>query len=113
MSAFGENAERPTAPASPDVHLDAIADRARGRALRVGALVVLSLVVLLGVLVVTGPLRLLSGRRLSVDFAWAGPVKPGATVRVAGIVVGAVEGVDFLAGHGGRISGRARKAARL
>jgi ABC-type transporter Mla subunit MlaD len=73
--------------------------RDRARALRVGAVVLLAGVVLVALLVVTGPLRVLSGRSVHVDFAYAGPIKPGAAVRCAGVVVGSVEGVDFLGGQ--------------
>jgi ABC-type transporter Mla subunit MlaD len=80
------------------LRIDAVAEHGRRRAFRTGLLVVASLGVLLAVLVVTGPLRILHGHGLRIDFRWAGPVKPGAAVRVAGVVVGTVEGVDFLAG---------------
>lgn len=66
---------------------------------RVGALVLLSLAVLLGILVATGPLALHSGNRLAIDYGYAGPVKPGAAVRVSGVVVGTVETVELLAGQ--------------
>lgn len=66
---------------------------------RVGALVLVSLGVLFGVLVMLGPLTLSSGEPLAIDFGFAGPVKPGAAVRVSGVVVGAVEEVTFLAGQ--------------
>ena len=65
---------------------------------RVGAVVLLSLAVLLGALVATGPLRVFSGQRLAVDYAFIGPVKPGAAVRLSGMVVGSVEDVELLAG---------------
>ncbi len=65
---------------------------------RVGALVIASLGILLGVLVVTGPLRLYRGVPLQVDFGYAGPIKAGAAVRLSGVVVGAVEDVELLAG---------------
>lgn len=66
---------------------------------RVGALVFLSLAVLLAVLLMTGPLPMFSGRRLEVDFGYAGPIKPGAAVRVSGVVVGAVERVEWVGGQ--------------
>ncbi|MFZ9888605.1 MAG: MlaD family protein, partial [Myxococcota bacterium] len=65
---------------------------------RVGLLALAALVVLIGVLVMVGPLRLYDGVPLEVDFAYAGPIKPGAAVRLSGVVVGAVERVELLAG---------------
>lgn len=65
---------------------------------RVGAVVVLALAVLLAALVVTGPLRVLSGQKLALDYGYIGPLKPGAAVRLAGMVVGSVEDVELLAG---------------
>lgn len=65
---------------------------------RVGALVIVSAGVLLGVLVVTGPLRLYRGVPVAVDFGYAGPIKAGAAVRLSGVVVGSVEKVELLAG---------------
>jgi len=66
--------------------------------LRVGAVVSLALVVLLGLLAVTGPLAFFSGKRVRVDFAYAGPIKKGGAIRISGMVVGAVEDVEFLGG---------------
>jgi hypothetical protein len=71
----------------------------RRRAVRVGAAVVVAAVVLGGILIATGPLQVMNGKRVRVDFAFAGPIKPGASVRIAGVVVGVVEGVDFLGGQ--------------
>src|SRR4051794_27116179 len=71
----------------------------RARAFRVGLLVVVSLAILTAILVVTGPLKIVQGDAVDVDFAFAGPIKPGASVRIAGIVVGAVQSVDLLAGQ--------------
>jgi ABC-type transporter Mla subunit MlaD len=70
--------------------------RERRRALVVGALVLVSVLVLLALLLLLGPARMLSGRELAVDFGYAGPIKPGASVRVAGIVVGSVTSVELL-----------------
>jgi ABC-type transporter Mla subunit MlaD len=66
---------------------------------RVGALVVISAGVLLAVLVLAGPLRVFRGSPVAVDFGYAGPIKPGAAVRLSGVVVGAVERVELLAGQ--------------
>ncbi|MDP2343022.1 MAG: MlaD family protein [Deltaproteobacteria bacterium] len=70
----------------------------RKRAVRVGVVVVCSVLVLIAILLATGPIRVLSGPRLDVDFAFCGPIKPGASVRVAGVVVGVVDDVVLLAG---------------
>jgi phospholipid/cholesterol/gamma-HCH transport system substrate-binding protein len=72
--------------------------RARRRAVRIGAASLFSLAVLAGLAFVTGPLHVWSGRTVRVDFTFAGPIKPGASVRVAGVVVGTVQRVDLLAG---------------
>ena len=71
----------------------------RRRALRVGILALLSLVILVAILVVTGPLKIVRGSAINIDFAFVGPIKPGASVRVSGVIVGAIESVDLLAGQ--------------
>jgi len=71
----------------------------QGASLRVGVLVSLSAVVLLATLMLTGPCGVHFGKRVAVDYAFAGPIKRGAAVRVSGQVVGAVEEVEFLAGQ--------------
>ena len=73
--------------------------RDRIRAVRVGVVAVVAVVILVGALLVTGPLRVLSGPRVDVDFAFCGPIKPGASVRLAGVVVGVVDDVVLLAGR--------------
>ena len=70
----------------------------RKRAVRVGVVVVCSVLVLIAVLLATGPIRVLTGPTLDVDFSFCGPIKPGASVRVAGVVVGVVDEVVLLAG---------------
>jgi phospholipid/cholesterol/gamma-HCH transport system substrate-binding protein len=66
---------------------------------RVGAVVLVALAVLLGALVVTGPLAFHRGQRLAIDYAFIGPIKAGAAVRISGVVVGSVEQVELLAGQ--------------
>ena len=73
--------------------------RDRARAVRVGVVLVVAVAVLVGALLVTGPLRIVRGPRVDVDFAFCGPIKPGASVRLAGVVVGVVEDVVLLAGR--------------
>jgi ABC-type transporter Mla subunit MlaD len=71
----------------------------RARAVRVGVVVLVALAIFVAAVVLTGPLRIASGAAVDVDFAFCGPIKPGASVRVAGIVVGVVEDVVLLAGQ--------------
>ena len=66
---------------------------------RVGAVVLIALAVLFGALIVTGPLAFYRGQRLAIDYAFIGPIKAGAAVRISGIVVGSVEEVELLAGQ--------------
>lgn len=66
---------------------------------RVSALLLLSVVVLAGILVVTGPLRVAQGNPLRIDFAFTGPIKPGAAIRISGVVVGVVQEIEFLGGQ--------------
>lgn len=66
---------------------------------RVGALAVISAGILLIILVLAGPLRVFRGVPVAVDFGYAGPIKSGAAVRLSGVVVGAVERVELLAGQ--------------
>ena len=70
-----------------------------GTKLRVGAAVIAAAAILLVTLTLTGPCGLTSGQPLAVDFGFAGPIKKGAAVRVAGVVVGTVDRVEFLAGQ--------------
>lgn len=70
----------------------------RRRAFRVGLVSLIGLGILVALLVLTGPLAVVRGRNVSVDFAFAGPIKPGASVRISGVVVGAVQSVELLAG---------------
>jgi len=72
----------------------------RSLELKVGAFLLASFAVLVVVLVVTGPLATYRGKRVAVDFGYAGPVKPGAAVRLSGVVVGAVERVELIGGRG-------------
>lgn len=71
--------------------------RERRRALTVGALALGALVVFGALVFALGPARVLRGRALAVELGFAGPIKPGASVRIAGIVVGTVTDVELLA----------------
>lgn len=74
-----------------------MADRAR--AVRVGVVLLVAIAIFVGALLLTGPLRIVSGPRVDIDFAFCGPIKPGASVRLAGVIVGVVEDVELLAGR--------------
>jgi phospholipid/cholesterol/gamma-HCH transport system substrate-binding protein len=70
----------------------------RQRVVRVALLLALSLAILGGLVTATGPLAVVGGKTVRADFGFAGPIKPGAAVRIAGVIVGAVRGVELLAG---------------
>lgn len=63
---------------------------------KVGALVLFSLVLLGGFVLVLGDFSLSSGKRFNVVFDNAGGLKPGADVAVAGLNVGKVESLQFI-----------------
>ena len=91
-----------TSPLPPEPLLIAPMQRElsdRARAVRVGVVLLVATAIFVGALALTGPLRVLSGPRIDVDFAFCGPIKPGASVRLAGVVVGVVEDVELLAGR--------------
>ncbi len=81
------------APLPPAPHDD------RRRAVRVGLAFLASVAVLLALLIVTGPLAIVQGSTVRVDFAYCGPIKPGAAVRLSGVVVGVVHDVELLLGQ--------------
>ena len=70
----------------------------RRRAVRVGAIAVVAAFILVGAFLATGPLQVLTGNNVRVDFGFIGPLKPGASVRISGLVVGVVKKVELLAG---------------
>lgn len=100
-SSSSSPASPPTPPAPQPLLLQPLSAEAldRRRAVRVGVIAIVALLLLLGAFAVTGPLRVLSGKRVDVDFAFCGPIKPGASVRLAGVVVGVVDDVVLLAGR--------------
>jgi ABC-type transporter Mla subunit MlaD len=71
----------------------------RRRAVRTGVVALIAMVLFVSAVLLTGPLSVWSGPRLRVDFSFCGPIKPGASVRLAGVVVGVVERVQLLAGQ--------------
>lgn len=88
-------ASEPAPPAAlPPAHAED-----RRRAVRVGLAFLVAVAVLLGLLIVTGPLAIVRGSTVKVDFAYCGPIKPGAAVRLSGVVVGVVQDVELLLGQ--------------
>lgn len=69
------------------------------RIARVAVVTGVSVAILSALIIATGPLNVVGGRTVRVDFSFAGPIKPGASVRIAGVVVGAVRSVDLLFGR--------------
>ncbi len=74
--------------------------------LKVGALVLLSLGVLLGFIALLGGLSLSPGYRVYVDYDFSGNIHSGAPVKISGIRVGKVEDVRFMGGQLDAQSGR-------
>lgn len=67
--------------------------------LKVGALVVVSLGLLVGFVALLGGLSLQPGFRVFVDYDFSGNIHSGAPVKISGIKVGQVEEVRFLGGQ--------------
>src|SRR4051812_38256302 len=78
----------------------------RSLQLKVGALIVTSLVLLAGFIVLLGNFSLRGGYRISVDFDFSGNLQSGAAVKISGIKVGKVEDVQFMGGALDKESGR-------
>jgi len=72
--------------------------RERGLEFKVGLLIVVSSVILLGFIFVLGNFSLRSGFNLYVDFDYIGSLQAGAPIKVSGIKVGKVESVEFIGG---------------
>lgn len=69
------------------------------RLARVAIVLGISVAILSALIIATGPLDVVGGKTVRVDFSFAGPIKTGASVRIAGVVVGAVRSVDLLYGQ--------------
>ncbi len=67
--------------------------------LKVGALVAVSLGLLIGFVALLGGLSLQPGFRVYVDYDFSGNIHSGAPVKVSGIKIGKVEDVRFLGGQ--------------
>lgn len=93
--------ESPQSPRDQPLLLQPLQQEAldRRRAVRVGVVALVAIALLVAAFVVTGPIRVLRGPHINVDFAFCGPIKPGASVRLAGVVVGVVDNVVLLAGN--------------
>lgn len=71
----------------------------RSLELKVGALVIVSLGLLVGFVALLGGLSFQPGFRVYVDYDFSGNIHTGAPVKVSGIKVGKVEEVRFLGGQ--------------
>lgn len=71
----------------------------RSLEVKVGALVVFSLLLLGGFVVLLGNFSLRGGYLINVDFNFSGNIQSGAAVKISGIKVGKVEEVRFLGGQ--------------
>ncbi len=65
---------------------------------KVGALIVISLVLLGGFLALLGNFSLRGGTRIRIDYDFSGNLQSGAPVKISGIKVGKVEEVRYLGG---------------
>jgi phospholipid/cholesterol/gamma-HCH transport system substrate-binding protein len=72
--------------------------RERGLEFRVGLMILVSTVILVGFVFVLGNFSLRSGFNIYVDFDYIGSLQAGAPIKVSGIKVGKVEDVQFLGG---------------
>ncbi|WP_428262210.1 MlaD family protein [Haliangium sp.] len=73
--------------------------RTRGIEYKVGILIVVAAVTLIGFIGVLGNFALGGGYTLYVDFDFSGNIQPGAPVRVSGIKLGRVDDVVFMGGQ--------------
>jgi phospholipid/cholesterol/gamma-HCH transport system substrate-binding protein len=68
----------------------------RAMEVRVGAFVLAALLLLAGFYVVVGNPVFGPGVHLQLEYAFSGPIKPGATIKVSGVNVGKVDRVEFV-----------------
>jgi phospholipid/cholesterol/gamma-HCH transport system substrate-binding protein len=73
--------------------------RERGLEFKVGLLIVIASAILAGFIFVLGNFSLRSGFTIHVDFDYVGSLQPGAPVKVSGIKVGKIKGVEFVGGQ--------------
>ena len=72
---------------------------ARALELRVGLLVAVCVALLVGFIIVLGGVSSASGARIFLDVDTSASLKPGATVKVAGVDAGKVTAVDYRGGE--------------
>lgn len=72
--------------------------RTRGIEYKVGILIAVAAVTLVGFLIVLGNFAFGGGYTLYVDLDFSGNIQPGAPVRISGIKMGRVSGVEFWGG---------------
>src|SRR5262245_49921678 len=70
----------------------------RGLEFKVGLLIIVSAVILVGFIFVLGNFSLSDGFTIHVQYSYSGNLQEGAPVKVAGIKVGKVENVRFVGG---------------
>jgi len=78
----------------------------RGLEFKVGLLILVSTAILLGFVFVLGNFSLRSGYTIYIDYDYIGALQPGAPVKVSGIKVGKVDGVEFLGGKADAKTGK-------
>src|SRR5215207_4220476 len=80
--------------------------RERGLEFKVGLLIIAAAAILVGFVFVLGNFSLSSGFTIHIDYAYTGNLQAGAPVKVAGIKVGKVSGVEFRGGKLDPATGR-------
>ena len=70
----------------------------RGLEFKVGLLIVISTIILLGFVFILGNYSLRSGFHLYVDYDYVGALQAGAPIKVSGIKVGKVSDIEFVGG---------------
>lgn len=80
--------------------------RERGLEFRVGLLIIVAAVILVGFVFVLGNFSLSGGYTIYVDYDYSGNLQTGAPVKVAGIKVGKIEDVRFMGGKLDESTGR-------
>jgi phospholipid/cholesterol/gamma-HCH transport system substrate-binding protein len=84
--------------------------RERGLEFKVGLMILVSTVILVGFIFVLGNFSLRSGFKIYVDFDYIGSLQPGAPIKVSGIKVGKVEDVEF---RGGKIDPKTNRRVQV
>jgi phospholipid/cholesterol/gamma-HCH transport system substrate-binding protein len=72
--------------------------RERALEFKVGLLILISSAILIGFVFVLGNISLRSGFKIHLDYDYIGSLQPGAPVKVSGIKVGKIEGIEFFGG---------------